>query len=364
MNVHGILYNQIRMTKAKGKIRIKDIAEKAGVSIGTVDRVLHNRGEVKEATRKKILEIVNEIGYTPNLMAKSLAMKKTFRFAVVVPEGGSNNPYWEKPLKGIADGATEIGVYNSEVDIYKFSTTNEKSFRDIVKKVIEDKPSGVIFNPVFKTASLDFIEVMDSLQIPYVFIDIDLEKGNNIAYYGQNSRQSGKVAAKLMSKAIPDNSAILIVKLSNHKVITSHIEKRIEGFLDFFKGDKKCGQNFISVEIDLLEKNELEHTLKKVFEENANIKGVFVPNSKVYKVARFLKDGQNSSLLLGFDLIQQNTAFLKEGIIDILISQKPEEQGYKSVMALFNYIVTRKEIQKQNYSPIDIIIKENIDYYN
>jgi LacI family transcriptional regulator len=55
-----------------GKIRIKDIAEKASVSIGTVDRVLHNRGEVAEETRQQVLNIIAKLGYTPNLLAKSL----------------------------------------------------------------------------------------------------------------------------------------------------------------------------------------------------------------------------------------------------------------------------------------------------
>ncbi|MFW5657196.1 MAG: LacI family DNA-binding transcriptional regulator, partial [Bacteroidota bacterium] len=73
------------MIKNTKKIRIKDIAQLAGVSIGTVDRVIHNRGEVSEKTREKILNIVKEMNFEPDILASTLASKKTFRFAVLFP---------------------------------------------------------------------------------------------------------------------------------------------------------------------------------------------------------------------------------------------------------------------------------------
>ena len=54
---------------------------------------------------------------------------------------------------------------------------------------------------------------------------------------------------------------------------------------------------------------------------------------------------------------------LKDGKIDFLISQRPEEQGYAAVTALFNKLFLNKEVQRKHFMPIDIIAKENIDYY-
>ena len=70
----------------ENRIRIKDIAERARVSVGTVDRVIHKRGEVAEETRKQILSIIEELGYTPNVLAKSLASKKQYQIAALIPE--------------------------------------------------------------------------------------------------------------------------------------------------------------------------------------------------------------------------------------------------------------------------------------
>ena len=352
------------MAKSGDRIRIKDIAEKAGISIGTVDRVLHNRGEVKEETRKKVMSIIDEMGYTPNLLAKSLASKKNYHFAAIIPDSSDNNPYWRKPLEGIEKGAAEIKDFNAHVNIFTFNATELESFKSACDKALKSKPSGVIIDPVFKEGSLDFTMQLDENQIPYLYIDTNLEKGNYLSYFGQNAKQSGYVAAKIISQTLPKKAKILIVKLANRGVISHHLHKREEGFVKFFKENNSCECDFISVEIDLLEEDQRAKSLDRIFKENPDIKGVFVPNSRVFIVAEFIHSKINNKIiLLGYDLIEQNIEYLNKGVIDFLIGQKPEEQGYKSVLSLFNYTVMKKEIKKTNYSPIDIIIKENIEFY-
>ena len=77
--------------KAINQIRIKDIAVRAGVSAGTVDRVIHNRGEVSEETRKTVISIIQEMSYSPNLHASNLASSKRLYTAVLIPESGNEN---------------------------------------------------------------------------------------------------------------------------------------------------------------------------------------------------------------------------------------------------------------------------------
>jgi len=135
------------------KIGIKDIAKQANVSIGTVDRVLHNRGEVSETTREQVLKIINELGYTPNVLAKSLSSKIKYTIAVLIPDS-DRNAYWEKPLEGIKAAAREIKKFNFEIQIATFDYSNEKSFIEKANKILESNPSGFIFAPVFYESSL------------------------------------------------------------------------------------------------------------------------------------------------------------------------------------------------------------------
>lgn len=81
------------------KIRIKDIAEKSGVSVGTVDRVLHNRPNVSKAAREKVESVLKNINYQPNMYASALAYNKSYVFYCIIPKHESE-AYWEEIEEG------------------------------------------------------------------------------------------------------------------------------------------------------------------------------------------------------------------------------------------------------------------------
>jgi LacI family transcriptional regulator len=352
------------VSQLQKRIGIKDIAEMSGVSIGTVDRVLHNRGEVNRETYDRVMYFVKELGYTPNLLAKSLALKKSFTIAALIPHAGKSNPYWEKPLAGISQARAELKDFNTKITVYNYDSGEEKSFSRQFDEVLADSPDGIILAPHFQNMAGSYLERCADLHIPVMLIDTDLDHGSRLAYFGQDAWQSGEVAARLMHYSLPAGSRVLILKLAWNKAITLHLRLREEGFLNYFK---KAGSNTIqtlSMEIDLSQENEPDHSLKAVFSSGEKISGIFVTNSRVHKIARYLKAQQaNKVFLVGYDLTEDNLAFLRKGIIDFLICQKPEEQGYNSTMAMFNYLLTRRPGVKVNYSPIDILVKENVEYY-
>jgi LacI family transcriptional regulator len=103
--------------------------------------------------------------------------------------------------------------------------------------------------------------------------------------------------------------------------------------------------------------------LISVFEKHT-IKLVFVTNSRVFYVARFLEEqGIDGISLIGFDFIEKNLAYLEKETIDFLICQRPAEQAYQGVMALYNHLVRKEQIEKNHYMSIDIITKENYKLY-
>ena len=88
-------------------------------------------------------------------------------------------------------------------------------------------------------------------------------------------------------------------------------------------------------------------------------------NSRVHIVASYFHKKQiKDFFLIGYDAIESNVTYLKNGIVSHLIAQRPEVQGYNSVKALFHHLALIQVTEKMNYMPIDILIKENIDYYN
>lgn len=347
-----------------GQLRIRDIAELANVSAGTVDRVLHNRPGVKQETKEEILKILEEINYIPNLMAKTLASKKTTRFVILIPGSKSVNSYWAQPIHGIQQAAYELLKFRTVVDIYTFDDYDQKSFTKMASRILKEKPNGVIFSPVFFRTSFTFINKLEKLEIPYVFIDTNLKDSSNIAYFGQDAFKSGYLAAKLMSYGLSGNGELLIVKLVNNLPVSKHVEKRVNGFRTYLK-DNKISDNhrIFDLEIDQLEKGEPQKSLSTFFSQH-KVDGIFVPNSRAFKLAQFMKKKNIlCPLVVGYDLIPKNIDYLESGMISFLLGQRPEEQAYKAITALFNYMVLKEDVKKLNYSPIDIITKENIEFY-
>ena len=87
------------MSMTNSKIRIKDIAERAGVSVGTVDRVLHNRPNVSPSAKTKVEKALEEMHYQPNMYASALAYNKTYTFHVIIPQH-EQIAYWEEIEEG------------------------------------------------------------------------------------------------------------------------------------------------------------------------------------------------------------------------------------------------------------------------
>jgi LacI family transcriptional regulator len=208
------------------------------------------------------------------------------------------------------------------------------------------------------------VELCKLKGIPVVFIDSNIETEDVLGYFGQDAFSSGYLAARLMKYGICENSTILILKLAKNKATFSHLMKREEGFISFFKENPSLKIKTISIEIDLSLAGEPSKSLVKLIHETSYLNAIFVTNSRVHKIANVLMEERLSHLLLiGYDLVDENIKYLKDGVIDFLICQKPEEQGYRSIMAMFNHILSKKSIERVNYSPIDIIMRENIAFY-
>ena len=99
------------MDKLKEHIRIVDIARMAGVSAGTVDRVLHNRGKVSEENLRRIREVLSAVDYQPNLVARSLASSRERTLAVIIPSFREGD-YWADVDAGISRAAVGAERFN------------------------------------------------------------------------------------------------------------------------------------------------------------------------------------------------------------------------------------------------------------
>ncbi|MBN2213255.1 MAG: substrate-binding domain-containing protein [Bacteroidales bacterium] len=349
--------------KRRKKITITDIARLAGVSIGTVDRVIHDRGQVSPETRKKILKIIEKAHFRPDILASVLASKKKYRFIILIPDSQEDSSFWKAPMAGMEKAIAEISHFGIEARYLHFDQFDTASFQKQAHKVIQSKPDGLLFAPVQYRQSVNLVKSCIRNHIPYVFVNSNIEDMDYLSYIGQDSVQSGYLAAKLMSLGLIADSEILVVNISKQIANHRHILKRNRGFEKYFTDHPDNKIRIKTINIENTSQEFVDLTLEAVFKKSGNINGIFVPSSRVYKVAKYLAGLKTKIRLIGYDLIEENIPFLENETIDFLISQKPVEQGYHGIMALLNHLVLKKECNKNIYLPIDIITKENLNYY-
>jgi LacI family transcriptional regulator len=303
--------------------------------------------------------------YQPNLMASTLASKKTFTFALFIPAPVSEESYWNKPMVGVKKAFQEVQQYGVNIDIHLFKQSDSQTFIDESRSILQSEPDGVVLAPFFSRESRPFIAELKKRNIPYVFIDSNINDSEKLSYIGQDSFQSGKLSAKLLDYSIPAEATILIVHFAKEMDNLNHLAQREKGFYEYFKDNDPTGnRKLITIEIadpaDVL----LEKKMDAVLKEQPDVRGIFVTNSQVYHLAKFIEQKNLKDIrIIGHDLIDENILYLKKGIVDFLICQRPEEQGYNAIYALFDHILIKKQVQINNYTSIDIITKENIDYY-
>jgi LacI family transcriptional regulator len=349
---------------AAGKIRLKDIADLAGVSIGTVDRVIHNRGEVAESTKQRVQDILRETNYSPNLIASVLKSKKRFHIVTLLPEPSETNSYWLRHPKGIMKAIQELEPFHVTLSQVNFNMESEKDFMNKTTEVLKMDPDGVLLAPIFKSESQQFCTYLEHKNIPFVFIDGYIENTGFLAYIGEDVFRSGRVAGQLTDIITPHEKDILAVNLARNIKNVHHLDKRTRGFFDYLNTTGKNRGKKLNINIPDISDSTIEKAMDKAFKENPGIGSVFVSGSRSYLIARYLDIKSIRSVnITGYDLLDQNIKYLKSGITLFLIGQRPEEQAYKGIKKLFDFLSLNRIPDRMEYLPVDIITAENIDLF-
>lgn len=350
----------------KNRVRIKDIAEKAGVSKGTVDRVLHKRGNVSPEARQKVLEAIEELDYQRNIIASALAYNRVWKIAALLPRP-EEDPFWQQPKIGMDRAYRAVRDYGVTIDFYHFSEANSAEFMAASIEVLEGSYDAVLVAPIFAKEGHDFLDQCHEQGLKYVQINTYLPREDDsfICYIGQDSYQSGMLAAKLLSFGVAEGDTAMILHLEKAVYNSMHLLEKEKGFKDFFKQnpDKSIVFHQTSFE-DIFNLDAFSEFLRKTFEEHPNIAGIFVSTSRAFHLVEVLDImGLSQMKVLGFDLIDANLDHLENNKINFLINQNPLKQGYLGIINIFNHLVLKKEVKKIQYLPLDVVMRENMQYY-
>lgn len=345
------------------KFGIKDIARIANVSIATVDRVLNNRKDVSEKTRQRIKEIIKEHNYQPNLYARSLSVKYNLSFAVVIPRTSLETGYWQLCLDGINKGIEEFSSFGINIEVLLFDQENVQTFHEAKNQIFLKRFNAVIIAPIFIEETKVFVEECKTRNIQSIFINSDIPGYSSMGYIGPDLYSTGRLAGNLTSYLVQEDAKVLILNVAKGLENYKYLNTKIEGYTEYLKGISEKYQlrvhdipynNYDEIEPELLRLN---------YEFKPDL--IFVTNSRVSTVGKFFYEHQEVAKphIIGFDFLTENVEYLSRGVVDFLICQRPDKQGYLALNHLYRHYLLKEGNSEFKSMPIDILTKENYSFY-
>ena len=295
-------------------------------------------------------------------MASTLASKKPVLFVTLFPKPPSPDAYWNKPLAGVRKRIQELQPYRITAENLTFSQIDSTDFMAQASRVIDLNPDGVVLAPFYSREAYKLVEILKTKNIPFIFIDSELKNVSPVAYVGQDSFQSGLVAGKLMGLITSPARPVMVVHFAKEMDNMNHLVERERGFYEWFR-QNQTNKNIITREVSDTSDNSWESNMLNEI-RNSKPEGIFVTNSRVYLMAQLLQKAKIEDIrLIGHDLVEQNRRYLRKGIVSFLICQRPEEQGYNAIDRLYQHVIRKRKVDESNYTSIDVVTNENVDYY-
>ena len=179
----------------KENITIKDIAARAGVSTGTVDRVLHNRPNVSQKALDKVNKALEELDYQPNMYASALAYNKTYTFYIVLPKH-EQDAYWDEIEEGAQACCNFRRDFGITLKFVYYERFNATAFTKMVREFFSGKMDGVVIVPTTLEQTARFTEKLTERSIPYVLLDSYMPDLKPLSFFGQDSLPAARRGEK------------------------------------------------------------------------------------------------------------------------------------------------------------------------
>jgi LacI family transcriptional regulator len=313
------------MTKQARGIHL--IAQLANVSIGTVDRALHGRGGIKEATRQRILQVARQIGYTPNLAARALsAARATARIGVCMPR--EIHFFYDQLWNGVLDESkrvSQLGVEFINRPVQALGEGDCAAFKDLMSKGVD----GIILtagNPKDLTPLIDDAE---NKGVHVLCVSTDAPESKRSTVVCVEPYLNGCLAGELMGKFVPPGSKVAVV--AGMLMAQDHREKA-HGFSETFPSH--CPGGKVAAVIEGHEDE--DESFQKTFEllrRFPGLAGIYVNTVNCLPVCRALgaRNLGGKVKLITTDLFVEMSPYFKKGTIAASIYQQPHRQGQIAV---------------------------------
>jgi LacI family transcriptional regulator len=328
---------------------IQEIADKVGVSRGTVDRALNNRGRVAPDVAMEIEKVAQEIGYVPK---RVLRRAKGLKIGVITQL--SKSSFMDKIRKGIEDMKRELELKNVTVIIEECEGVDAAQQLAAMERLEREGVSGLAIMPVDSIVIHDKLNELIGKEVKVVTFNSDIVGTGRACYVGLNNVASGRTAAGIMGYLTKGAGKVL--------AITGYFENnvntmRLSGFVDVLR--KEYPEiNLVGVQGGFDDAKEVEKIVVNALEVHSELEGIVIFSGGQEGILRALSKFklENRPYIIAYDLTEKNRKALDDGKIDFIIDQDGYTQGNQSLKLLSDMLLEHKVPKKEHYYT-EIIIK-------
>ena len=316
-NFGGIVINVHKQKNLRPGI--VEVAEAAKVSTATVDRVLNNRGGVREATARRVTEAAVKLGYIFETREETHSEKKQIVVSFLLPDG--SNPYLHFLTRLITSGEAVPPTCNIRCDCHPVKRFDASSLATAIR-VHATKADTIALMGLEHPLVREAINEVSRKGTSVVTIITDVSHCNRAAFVGLDNRAVGRTAAYLMSRFCrrTDGDIALIAGSLSY---LAHNEREM-GFLSYMQ-ETLPGLNIVGAREGHDDFEENYQLTKSLLKQYPDLVGIYNSGGSSGGVARALREaGKSGSLVfIGHGLTEDTRNMLLDGTIDIVISQDP-----------------------------------------
>ena len=315
-------------------ITIKEIAQLAGTSRGTVDRVLNGRGNVNTELTQKILAIAQEHNYQSNPYAKALVSgKKRYRIGVVISSKG--NRFVDEVLLGIHDAAAQSRGYGLEIVLKELKGWDEQVQLTALDELLQEPLDALAITPVDTPLVYERLKALKPL--PIVTLNTDIHGlDSKLAFIGCDYINSGRLCGDVAMLALPQGGSVGIVTGSFH--ILGH-NQRIMGFREAVA----TNPNIRVLEVaENKDDNDLSYQVTKTLLTTHHPDLLYFCAAGTEGGMRAVTEADYGCKVVVVDDVEPMREYLAQGALLAIVTQQPYRQGFMMVDLLYDFLVTAK----------------------
>lgn len=343
---------------AEKPVGLLDVARALGLSIGTVDRALHNRPGVNPMTRAKVVQMARTLGYRPNLAARALASRRRMRIAAIVPREPQG--FFDHVREGILESARALESSGITVDFSDHEWLKQDEAK-LIEVAVNEGVDGLIIAPGAPDSVRSAIRKASRKKIPVLCVATDAPGTERLSVVRADPAASGAIAAELLGRVLWGKGAVAV--FTGSLQTTTHAEY-LHGFRKTLAAEFPGMRIAAAIEAHDDEEEAYRKTLD-LLSGGEPVAGIYVSTSNSPPVFQALDElGRTGSMVMvTTDLSDAISQRIRDGSVLASIYQRPRNQGRQAFRALHRFLVEGVCPAAQVHFSPHIVLRSNLHLF-